>query len=294
MIGGQPAKRGALRRASPRLSPGATRAVGYLRVSTAGQAEKGMSLAAQRQRVRTHAQARGWRLVDLVREAASGGVRDGEEFSWEQRPALLDLMGRAEAGEYDVLLVAKLDRLSRDYPTLIVLARRLQRMGVDVVSVAEENGDGPIAEFIGGQLTLVAQLERAMILERVTAGKAKKKALGRHIHGRVPYGYRSEGGILTPAFELAPIIVRIFRNAKEGDSPGRIARALNRDDVPSPQGASWTAKAVSRVLTNPAYVGERYGVKRAHPALVSRQLFNAVQQVLRERATTWAATRVGS
>ena len=294
MSGGQPAKRGAPRRAPPGLSLGAMRAVGYLRVSTAGQAEKGMSLAAQRDRVTEHARAKGWALLDVVEEAASGGVREGEEFSWEHRPVLLGLVERARSGEFDVLLVAKLDRLSRDYPTLAVLERRLQKVGVEVVSTAEENGDGPLAEFIRGQLALVAQLERAMILERVSAGKAKKKALGRHVHGRVPYGYHSEGGILTPAPELVSVIGRIFRDAKEGDSPGRIARALNREDVPSPQGANWTAKAVSRVLTNPAYVGERYGVKRAHPALVSRQLFNAVQQVLRERATTWAATRVGS
>lgn len=62
------------------------------------------------------------------------------------RPVLLELVDRAGAGEYDLLVVAKLDRLSRDYPTLAVLERRLQKRGVDVVSAAEENGDGPVAE----------------------------------------------------------------------------------------------------------------------------------------------------
>jgi DNA invertase Pin-like site-specific DNA recombinase len=167
----------------------------------------------------------------------------------------------------------------------------LQRYGVEVHSVAEENGDGPVAEFIRGQLALVAQLERAMILERVTAGKAKKKALGRHVHGRVPYGYRSEAGVLTPIPELVPIIERMFRAAKKGDSPGRIARSLNSEGTPSPYRSAWTPKAVHRVLTNTAYAGERYGVKSAHPAVVSRRAFNAAQHALEERARDWAARR---
>src|SRR4051812_44088271 len=157
-----------------------------------------MSLAAQRDRVEEYSRDKKYDLLQVVDEAASGGVRADEVFSWEHRPILLDLLERAREREYDVLLVAKLDRLSRDHTTLVVLERQLQRHGVTVESVAEErNGDGPLAEFVRGQLALVAQLERAMILERVGAGKAKKKQLGRHVHGRVPYAYTSERGVLN-------------------------------------------------------------------------------------------------
>jgi DNA invertase Pin-like site-specific DNA recombinase len=65
--------------------------------------------------------------VDVVTETASGGVQNGAEFSWEHRPVLLELIERARAGEFEVLLVARLDRLSRDHATLVVLERRLQR-----------------------------------------------------------------------------------------------------------------------------------------------------------------------
>lgn len=260
------------------------RAIGYLRVSTAGQAERGMGLDSQRDRVREFARAKGYELADVVQEAASGGVRNGEEFSWEHRPVLLDLIDRAKAGEYDVLVVAKLDRLSRDYPTLAVLERRLQRHGVDVVSVAEENGDGPIAEFIRGQLALVAQLERAMIAERVSAGKAKRKKQGRHVHGQVPYGYRTKGqGLLEPVPEQAAVVRRIFEDARDGYSPGRIAAALNREGVPSPRGASWSRQGIAAMLRNPIYAGERYGVTDKERAIVSRRLWNAAQ---RARATS--------
>ena len=260
------------------------RAIGYLRVSTDGQAERGMGLRVQRERVAEYAKAKGYELVAVVEEAASGGVRNGEELSYEHRPVLLSLLGRAEAGEFETLIVAKLDRLSRDYATLIVLERRFARHGVEVLSVAEENGDGPVADFIRGQLALVAELERAMILERVGAGKAKKKALGRHVHGRIPYGYRSENGVLEPNGELVPIVRRIFAEARDGYSPGRIARGLNRDGIPGPQGKTWGAGGVAVILRNPVYAGERYGVKRAHPAIVSRRLFNKVERVLAARS----------
>jgi site-specific DNA recombinase len=220
--------------------------------------------------------------VELVEEAASGGVRAGEDFSWEHRPVLRELVDRA--GDYDILLVAKLDRLSRDYATLVVLERRLQRSGVEVVSVAEENGDGPIAKYVRGQLALVAELERAMILDRVSKGKGERKREGRHVHGRIPFGYRSAGsGALEIVDEQADLVRRIFQLAKEGDPPGAIARTLNREGIASPQGKSWLPVAVGGLLRNPVYVGERYGVKKAQPAIVARQLWNAVQAELDPR-----------
>ena len=261
------------------------RAVGYLRVSTSLQAEQGEGLGVQGDRVRECAASQGLELVEVIEESASGGVSDGEVFSWEHRPVLLELIDRAKQGAYDVLLVARLDRLSRDHPTLVVLERELQRHGVDVISAAEEsNGDGPLAEFVRGQLGLVAQLERAMIRERLAAGKARRRAEGRHVHGRAPYGYTSKRGVLEPVDELAPIVRQIFTRARDGDTAGKIARALNREQVPAPQGATWSANGVTVILRNPAYAGERSGVKKAHMGIVSRRLWNQAQQRLDARS----------
>ena len=261
-----------------------SRAIGYLRMSADAQAERGIGLEVQRKRVTEYAKAKGYELLEVVQEAASDSAHHGEEFSWQHRPSLLELMERAQANEYEALIVAKLDRLSRDNATLVALAHRFRQRGVEIRSAAEENGDGPIAELIRGQLALAGQLERAMILERVGAGKAAKKKLGRHIHGRVPYGYRSKAGVLEPDEALAPVVRRIFADAKDGYSPGRIARDLNRDGVPAPQGVTWNAVGVRWILRNPAYAGDRYGVKGAHAAIVSRRMWNAVQRALEARS----------
>lgn len=260
----------------------ALRAIGYLRVSTRGQAERGMGLESQRERVRQYARQRAYRLIDVVQEAASGGVRGDEELSYERRPVLQDVLERARRGDVDAVIVARFDRLSRDYASLIVLKRKLQRLGVELHSALEENGDGPIAEFIQGQLALVAQLERAMILDRVREGKAQKKRKGRHVHGRIPFGYVSAGsGALEVQEATAGVVRRIFDDARHGDSPGRIARALDSEEA---AGRRWNRTTVRNVVANPVYCGERYGVKRAQPAIVSRQIWNAANAQLRARA----------
>ena len=197
---------------------------------------------------------------------------------------LVSLRERAKAGDYDVLLVAKLDRLSRDYPSLAAFERELQKVGVEVVSVAEQNGDGAFAEFIRGQVALLAQFERAMILDRVSAGKAIARKRGRHVHGAIPFGYRSKGrGELEVVDEQAEVIRRIFQAVKSGDSPARVARDLNADGVASPKGSGWSRQGITRMIRNPVYAGERYGVKAAQPNIVSRQLWNVTNRALAER-----------
>jgi site-specific DNA recombinase len=200
-------------------------------------------------------------------------------FSWEHRPTLLRLIERAEAGEYDVLIVARFDRLARDCATLVVLERLLERHGVEVVSAAEDNGDGPVAEYLRGNLALVAQLERALIRQRLELGKSKGRRLGRRVEGYAPYGYVLAGqGRLAPDHERAPIARRIFELAKEGNGPARIAWHLNDDGVPSPRGRTWNRQTVTNILRNPVYRGELHGVKQAQPALVSTRLWNAANK----------------
>src|SRR5680860_1178150 len=119
-----------------------TRAIAYLRVSTDVQADKGLGLDVQRNRVTEYAKEKGWTLVGVVSEAASGGVREGEVFSYDHRPVLLDLRNRAKGDEFDALLIARYDRLSRDHASLVALERQFKSHGVSVVSAAEEtNGD---------------------------------------------------------------------------------------------------------------------------------------------------------
>ena len=113
--------------------------------------------------------------------------------------------------------------------------------------------------------------------------KARARQEGRHAEGKPPFGYRSAKGVLTPIPEQAEIVKRIYRDAKDELTPGKIAKRLNRDEIPSPRGSVWRSNSVRIILTNPAYCGERHGIKKTHTPIISRRLFNEVETVLLSR-----------
>ena len=145
----------------------------------------------------------------------------------------------------------------------------------------------------------IADYDRKQILKRLSDGKAQRKRQGQHAHGGIPYGYRSAGkGRLEPIRherkpgdsgtedvtedgEEVKMVRRIFElAARKGYSASRIARELNDERRPSPQGKKWLPAVVVRILRNPIYAGERYGRKGAQPAIVSRRTWNAAQATL--------------
>ena len=257
------------------------RAIAYLRVSTSGQADRGLGLEAQRKAVRDFARTEGLDLLAIEQEAASGAAREGELFSLEHRPVLASLVDQAEAGKYDLLIVASLDRLSRDQVEQLYLKRLLARFGVTVVSAAgETNGNGDaIGELIERLIGAVHDFDRKRQLERMRAGKAQARERGRHVHGRIPYGYLSAGeGRLKVDPAKAETVRWIFNRVKAGVRPAAIARELNDCGVPGPQGRGWSRQTVSLIRRNPVYKGERYGVKGGQPAIITARTWNAAQR----------------
>lgn len=259
------------------------RAIAYLRVSTSGQAEKGMGLQAQQRAVRgflASPDGHGFELLEVVQETASGAAKAGELFSLEHRTVLAELVNRAERAEYDVLLVATLDRLSRESTELHYLKRLFARYGVTVVSAAgEANGNGDaIGELLDKLIGAVHDFDRKRIIERMNAGKHEARKAGRRTDGRIPYGYRRTSTHQLAIVDAeAAVVRRIFDGARKGLGPGRIATQLNHDSIPGPTGKPWNFETVKYILRNPLYAGELHGVKRAQPAIISRRAWNEAQ-----------------
>jgi DNA invertase Pin-like site-specific DNA recombinase len=253
------------------------RAVGYLRVSPSLQQRGQEDFGAQREQVIRLAEAKGYELVELI-EATTSGIAESAEPVNGQAASLLKLMERAQAHDFDALIVAAEDRLSDEPAAASVVARHFRRYGVEVLAATVR--------------TVASVGESEIRLQRFSVGKARKKALGRHVHGRAPYGYRSEGGVLEPIDALIPIVRRIFEEAAAGHTPGSIARGLNHDEIAAPQGGrGWTEQSLRVILGNVAYTGERYGVKGAHAALVSRGTWSAAQSALKARSRQRAHRR---
>lgn len=213
--------------------------VSYLRVSTREQGHSGLGIEAQRKAVLDYLNGGRWTLVAEFVEIYSGAK--------DERPQLAAAMATARAHGAR-LVIAKLDRLSRDATFLL----GLQKSGVKFVAA-----DMPEAnEMVVGIMAVMAQAERKMISDRTRAALAAAKARGVKMGGyrgaaptdeaRAAAGRAKAAIADAKAGDLAPIIARL--DPAGAMSLRSLAAALTGEGIPTPAGAStWTAMQVSRV-----------------------------------------------
>jgi predicted site-specific integrase-resolvase len=129
-------------------------ALGYVRVSTEKQADKGDSLDAQLEKIRAMAVVQGAEVVEVIQDA-------GESAKSLQRPGMARLLAMVDAGEVQVVIIAKLDRLTRSVRDLGDLLEQFTKKGVALVSVAESLDTGSAAgRLVLNIMTAVSQWER--------------------------------------------------------------------------------------------------------------------------------------
>lgn len=203
------------------------RALGYRRVSTLEQVESGAGLDAQLTTLTAEATRRGWDLEVLTDAGWSAKTLE--------RPALAEALTRLDGGDADVLVVAKLDRLSRSTLDFCTLLERAQRRGWSVVCLdLGVDTSTPTGELLSSIVAATAAYERRLIGLRTREGMAARRAAGVHT------GRRST----LPA----PVRARIVDARTAGESYARIAAALNADGVPTGQGgARWYPATVRAV-----------------------------------------------
>ena len=223
------------------------RAIAYLRVSTVEQ-KSGYGLDVQDKVVREHARTANLRLIDIVRDEAISGTK-GEDL----RPGLAEVLVRLEAGDADVLLVPRLDRLARSLVLQETVIKRLTKLGRDVVSIAEpdvmaEDGHRTLIRQILGA---IAEYEAWIISARLRTGREMKRARGGYASGRPPYGFRAEGGELVAAPEEQEAIRLAKRLRKSGLSYRDIAHRLQAEGLHPRSGGRWHPPMVSRLVNGP-------------------------------------------
>ncbi len=192
-------------------------------------------------------------------------IDDGYPGGTLLRPALERLRDVAAVGGLDRLYVHSPDRLARKYAYQVVLVEELQRCGVDIVFLNHQLGTSPEENLLLQMQGMIAEYERAKIIERTRRGKryaARRGAV--NVLSAAPYGYRyvskPEGGGQAGyqvVLEEARVVRRIFTWVGEQRlSIREVSRRLAREGIPSPRGkAYWQSSMVSGLLRNPAYKG---------------------------------------
>jgi site-specific DNA recombinase len=247
----------------------------YTRVSTVGQAQEGESLEMQKERLLAHINSQGWELFKVYEDAGiSGGTSN--------RPAFQEMLRDAKARKFDILLVYKIDRLSRSILDFYETMQVLQASDISFVSLTQQFD----TSTSGGRLMLAilvdfANFEREINVERSRDSYISRLYKGVH-SGRTPFGYKREDGKLVVIPEQAETVNKAFDLALKGNSSIRISQELG---LP--------IDLVKSILTNPVYTGfvcprrDKHGHrvldysqwhKGQHDAIISLDTFKLVSE----------------
>jgi DNA invertase Pin-like site-specific DNA recombinase len=222
-----------------------TRTIAYLRVSTDKQADRGVSLDAQRGKVKAYAELYDLELAEVIVDA-------GESAKSLDRPGLQRALRMLKRGEAEALLVVKLDRLTRSVVDLGTLVERHFAPGkAALLSVGEQIDTRSAAgRLVLNVLASVSQWEREAIGERTATAMQHKAAQGEYTGGQAPYGRRvaADGRVLAlaPDEEAARAVARQLR--AQGLSLRRVAAELERRGVRSRTGRGFAPVQVKRML----------------------------------------------
>ena len=230
----------------------------YARVSDDQQREK-QTIESQLAEVCQFAKDNNW----LVAEQHLY-IDDGHSGFHFERPALDRLRDAARDGLIDLLLVHDPDRLSRRYAYQVLLLEELQRWGVEVRFLKQPPPDSPEQRLLVQIQGVIAEYERARIMERTRRGRLFWARQGRPVSAKVPFGYRYLPRQRTeaPVIEVDPaeseVVREIFHRYVEDRCTHRqIAVQLTAEGVPTPTGKAsyWDPSSVGVILQSEAYLG---------------------------------------
>ena len=219
------------------------KAVGYVRVSTDKQADHGVSLDAQTEKIRAMAVVHGAELFDVI-------VDGGESAKSLQRPGIERLLALVEGKKVEAVIVAKLDRLTRSVKDLCILLECFDRRSVALISVAESLDTSSAAgRLVLNIMTAVSQWEREAIGERTREALRHKRNRGERV-GNIPFGSRlaGDGEHLEPDPTEQDALAEIRRLRNEGTTMRKIAANLNERAYRTRRGTPWRLESVARVL----------------------------------------------
>ena len=214
-----------------------------------------------------------------------------------QRPGAMQMLAGAKAGRFNVLLVYRLDRLSRKLWHLLATHQGFEQCGVAIRSMTEPlDTSTPVGRFVFQLLGSIAELERETIRQRSELGMERALNEGRP-PGATPLGFmRDQTGRFVPHSLEAPLVKEVFALAASGASAGGIARLLNERNV-SPvwvdrgytstndKPKAWSHSVICQILKNPVYWTGNYRHERKKDgAIFDVEVVSLVERAVAVRA----------
>ena len=280
----------------------------YCRVSTIEQAEEGYSIDEQKRLLIE------WcRKMDyIVTKCYSDRGISGKAIN--NRPALKELLKDAENKEFDMVLVWKINRISRKLTHVLEIAETLEMNNIAFKSYSEEfDNSTPSGKMQFQMMALVGEFERGTIAQNVKMGMCAKAKAGEWCGGQV-LGYdlvpveKQQGAkrtktVLTINEKEAESVRLIFNEYANGKGYKAITNQLNKLGYKTKKGNNFSVGSIRDILTNPVYIGKvRYNVRQnwsekrrrninanpiitdgIHKAIIDEKLWDKVQAILESK-----------
>jgi site-specific DNA recombinase len=287
----------------------------YLRVSTARQAEKDLSIPDQRNQLERWSKDRGWTVV-----AESEYVEPGASATDDRRPQFQRMMEDATRPDrpFDAVLVHSFSRFFRDSFQFEMHRRTLEKNNVSLISITQAVSEDPSGQMFRQLVAMFDEYQSRETAKHVLRSMKENARLGFWNGSPAPYGYKAvtvevRADAVKKKLEIDPVeaeIVReIFGLCRAGRGIRLIADHLNRKGLTyRRKGRRWTSGLVHQVLTREAYAGTHYfnrtEAKRGRnkdkaewvafetPVIIDPEVFHAVQHMLEARRPTRMAPRV--
>ena len=214
-------------------------------------------------------------LCNYIDRAMSARTADRPEF---QR-----MIRDSEKHLFDVVLVWKLDRFSRDRYDSAHYKHILKKNGVKVLSAKENISEGPEGIILESMLEGYAEYYSAELSQKIHRGQKENALKCRNNGGNTPLGYMvGPEGVLVLDPMTAPLVTEIFTRYDEGETISEITNSLKERGLKTKKGCDFKVGSISLILKNRKYIGEyKYQdivVPHGIPAIVDEELFDRIQK----------------
>lgn len=277
----------------------------YARVSSDMQVEKDLSISAQLRELREYAKERNWEIFNEY-------VDEGVSALSADRPQFQLMIMDAQQERFNVILVHKLNRFARNREDAIVYKSLLRKIGIQVISVTESIDDTPSGHLLEGMIEVLDEFYSRNLAQETLKGQKENALRGYNNGGVPPFGYKAkkvsddkgnEKTVFEPDPVNVPYVQELYTRYAQGEGLQRIADDFNTRGIKPLRSDTWQKSSLFSILRNLTYTGcrvwnreenKRIGVKYkpkeqwvivtdAHPAIISKELFELVQERIEKR-----------
>lgn len=230
--------------------------VGYIRVSTQGQARDGYSLKYQEDEIKAYCKEQGLNLIPIYRVEGISGAKLNEEALEIDRVGLQGMLAHLLSVQIDYVIVLNTSRLWRSDIVKVLIQRELKRYGCDIKSIEQPfysiHKKDPNDFLVNGLMELLDQYQRLEIALKLTKGRNMKAKEDGYAGGRATFGYIKQKGEKELKIHNghAEVIKRLFQLKQKYKkwSLFRLAEALNEEGYQTTQGKAFMKVQVKRIL----------------------------------------------